>query len=152
MVASKEWNWKQADKERWLKPSEDCIYFSNLWKEEQANTILDLGCGLGRHTLYFAKQGFNVTAADLSKDAVEATLSLRKENDVEFSCCIADMMKLPFVADTFERVFSYHVISHQDTSGVQKVIDEITRVLKPGGQGVSYTVFKRALRLSMSEF
>jgi hypothetical protein len=44
------------------------------------------------------------------------------------------MMELPFANDAFDRVFSYHVLSHQDTAGVQHVMDEITRVLKPGGK------------------
>ena len=44
------------------------------------------------------------------------------------------MMHLPFSSDTFDRVFSYHVISHQDTEGVKQVIREITRVLKPEGK------------------
>lgn len=134
MAISKEWDWKKADKERWLKPSEDGVYFAKVWKEEGAETILDLGCGLGRHTLYFGKNGFTVTAVDLSKDAVESTTSLCKEAGINISCRVADMMNFPFEADAFDRVFSYHVISHQDTAGVQAVIDEITRVLKPGGK------------------
>ena len=134
MVNSKAWDWKNADKERWLTPSEDCVYLSYKWKKEGVKTILDLGCGLGRHTLYFAEKGFQVSAVDLSEDAVKATQSLQEENKVEFSCRTADMMSLPFSENTFDAVFSYHVISHQDTPGVRAVIEEITRVLKPGGR------------------
>lgn len=134
MVQSKEWDWKNVDKEKWMTPSEDSIYLAEKWAGEGAHSILDLGCGLGRHALYFAQKGFDVTAVDLSGDAVLFTKELIKKNDVGISCQAADMTELPFADDAFDRVFSYHVISHQDTKGVQKVIDEITRVLKPDGK------------------
>ena len=68
MVESKAWNWKDADKNRWMRPSEDAVYLAHKWKEEGVHSILDLGCGLGRHSLYFAKNGFSGTKmADLAK-------------------------------------------------------------------------------------
>lgn len=134
MVQSKEWDWSNADKEKWMTPSEDGIYLAEKWAGEGVHSILDLGCGLGRHALHFAQKGFDVTAVDLSVDAVLYTKELTKRNGVEISCQAADMMELPFADDTFDRVFSYHVISHQDTRGVQRVIDEIARVLKPEGK------------------
>ncbi len=134
MAQSKEWNWNEVNDDIWFRPSEDSIYLAKKWAEEGARSILDLGCGLGRHALYFAQKGFKVTAVDLSKEAVESAKTLRKKNQVDFLCKRADMMQLPFANDAFDRVFSYHVISHQDTKGVQNVVDEITRVLKPGGK------------------
>lgn len=131
---SQEWNWNQAEKEKWLTPSEDSIYLARKWSKEGARSILDLGCGLGRHALFFTENGFKVTAVDLSKDAIKFTKEAMQEKQIDFSCKVADMLQLPFANDAFDRVFSYHVISHQDTVGVQKVIDEITRVLKPGGK------------------
>ena len=134
MVRSKEWNWKNAQQEEWMTPSEDSFYLAAKWAAEGAHSILDLGCGMGRHAVYFAQKGFEVTAVDLSKDAVEFTKKNGEENQVSFACEVADMMKLPFADETFDRVFSYHVISHQDTEGVQQVVREIARVLKPGGK------------------
>lgn len=134
MVQSRAWNWNEAEKNRWLIPSEDCVYLQKKWQAEGARSVLDLGCGLGRHALYFAGNGFDVTAVDLSEEAVRYVTEKAEEEGLRITCKIADMMELPFEADSFDRVFSYHVISHQDTTGVQKVIDEITRVLKPGGR------------------
>ncbi len=134
MIQSKAWNWQEAEKARWLTPSEDSIYLQKKWREEGACSVLDLGCGLGRHAIYFAENGFDVTAVDLSEDAVELVKEKAKEEGVHITCEVADMINLPFADNTFDRVFSYHVISHQDTKGVQKVIDEISRVLKPGGK------------------
>lgn len=137
MAQSKEWNWNAADRSRWLTPSQECIYYAYKWQQEGLQTLLDLGCGIGRHTLYFAQHGFHVTAADLSQDAVNAAAALCREHEVPSESVAfeaADMLALPFAPESFDCVFSYQVISHQDTAGVQRAIDEITRVLKPGGK------------------
>lgn len=134
MTKSKEWDWKNAEQKKWMTPSEDSVYLAVKWADEGARSILDLGCGLGRHSIFFTENGFKVTAVDLSEDAIRLTKERMKEKQVDFLCHVADMVALPFANDAFDRVFSYHVISHQDTAGVQKVIDEITRVLKPGGK------------------
>lgn len=68
MVQSKEWNWNNVEQDRWLRPSEDSVYLAKKWQEEGVHSILDLGCGLGRHALYFTQKGFKVTAVDLSAD------------------------------------------------------------------------------------
>lgn len=134
MVESKAWNWKDADKSRWMRPSEDAVYLAHKWKEEGVHSILDLGCGLGRHSLYFAKNGFKVTAMDLSVDAIAEAKKLREKSGIDYLCRVSDMVNMPFSTDAFDAVFSYHVISHQDTEGVKKVIKEISRVLKPNGK------------------
>lgn len=134
MAESKEWDWKNVEQSRWLRPSEDSIYLAKKWQEEGVHSILDLGCGLGRHALYFTQNGFKVTAMDLSEDAIVFNKKMQKEYGVDYLCKRADMMELPFANDAFDRVFSYHVISHQDTAGVQHVLEEIKRVLKPGGK------------------
>ena len=134
MAQSKEWDWNNVEQDRWLRPSEDSVYLAKKWQEEGVYSILDLGCGLGRHALYFTQKGFKVTAVDLSADAIEFNKRMQKEQGVDYLCKRADMMKLPFADDAFDRVFSYHVISHQDTAGVQHVLQEIARVLKPDGK------------------
>ena len=134
MAQSKEWDWSSVEQDKWIRPSEDSIYLAKKWQEEGVHSILDLGCGRGRHALYFTQKGFKVTAVDLSAEAIEYNKKLQKEQGVDYLCKRADMMNLPFANDAFDRVFSYHVISHQDTAGVQHVLQEIARVLKPGGK------------------
>jgi 2-polyprenyl-3-methyl-5-hydroxy-6-metoxy-1,4-benzoquinol methylase len=134
MIKSKEWEWDKADKKLWLEPSEDGVYLSEKWKLDGVKSILDLGCGLGRHSILFAEKGFDVTAVDLSKEAIEYLEKWKLDKKLEFKCIKSDMKKLDFLDDTFDSIFSYHVISHSDTMGVKEVISEIRRVLKPEGQ------------------
>ncbi len=152
MVQSKEWDWSSVEQDKWVRPSENSVYLAKKWKEEGAHSILDLGCGRGRHALYFTGQGFKVTAVDLSAEAIEYNKKFQKEQGVDYLCKRADMMNLPFANDAFDRVFSYHVISHQDTTGVQHVLQEIARVLKPGGKVFLTLCAKEHYAFSQSDF
>lgn len=67
MIESKGWNWKivKDDKaEIWKKPSVESYYLLNRWKEQGKKHFLDLGCGLGRHSILFGKNGFDVSSFD----------------------------------------------------------------------------------------
>lgn len=63
MVESKAWDWgiiKDGDDRRriWLEPAIESYYLIDRWKGQGKKDFLDLGCGLGRHTIQFAKADF----------------------------------------------------------------------------------------------
>lgn len=67
MVKSKEWNWTEVKEHFWNFPLEDVYYYVNRWKSKGYNKFLDLGCGLGRHSILFAQNGFKTYSFDLSQ-------------------------------------------------------------------------------------
>lgn len=134
MTISKGWNWEEANHSSWLKPTEDSYYLANKWTEKGYKKILDLGTGLGRHAVYFAKQGFEVDAIDISDYAVEHLNAWKNQENLSINVSSGDMLNLPYADDTFDCIFAYHVIAHSDTQGVRKILSEIERVLKSGGE------------------
>lgn len=134
MVDSKAWNWKEETSLIWLKPSEESYYIANHWKENGYKDVLDFGCGLGRHSIFFAKQGFNVSAFDLSQEGINHLEKWAKNEGLTIDLTIADMISLPYKDSSFDCIFAYHVISHTDTAGMQKILSEIDRILKPDGE------------------
>lgn len=137
MVDSKAWEWKALDsktEEIWRKPSIESYYLLHKWKEAGFNDFFDLGCGLGRHSILFAANGFNVKAFDLSKDAIKRTKEWAESLNLEVECKEGDMLKLPYENEEFECIYCKNVISHTDTVGIKKIIEEIGRVLKKGGE------------------
>ena len=46
----------------------------------------------------------------------------------------ADMLKLPYEDNSFDAIFAYHVISHTDSVGIKRIINEISRVLRISGE------------------
>jgi len=134
MTVSKAWEWNKVSEPIWLQPSEEIYFVAHKWKEKNIKKVLDFGCGLGRHSIYFAKQGFHVSAFDLSEEATEHLKAWAERENLSIDIKNADMMHLPYDDNSFDAIFSYHVISHTDSVGIKKIISEISRVLKVGGE------------------
>ena len=134
MTVSKAWDWNKELNSVWLQPSEESYYVAQLWKDKNIKKVLDLGCGLGRHSIFFAKQGFQVSASDLSLEATEHLKAWSEKENLSIEVVNADMMKLPYKDNFFDAIFAYHVISHTDSAGIREIIKEISRILKIGGE------------------
>ncbi|WP_334076217.1 MULTISPECIES: class I SAM-dependent methyltransferase [Paenibacillus] len=95
--------------------------------------VLDLCCGMGRHSLALAESGYEVTGIDLS----EVLLREARRNDPEgrVTWLQADMRKLPLPGgfDAVVNLFSSFGYFEQDEEHV-KVLREICRMLKPRGR------------------
>jgi SAM-dependent methyltransferase len=101
------------------------------------NRILDIGCGYGRDSIFFGKEGFSVVAMDYSQKALSilceglALASLQKnveaiEHDVRKS--------IPFATCHFDAVYSCLLFPVGFTvSQIEYVFSEIHRVLRVGG-------------------
>ena len=131
---TKAWDWDKNKDEIWFTPSEASYFLLNRWKEKGYNRLLDLGCGRGRHSIQFAKSGFNVSSIDLSDVAVNGLNKWAGKEKLSISAALGDMVNLPFADNTFDCLLAYHVISHTDGKGIVRVISEIKRVLKAGGE------------------
>lgn len=130
----KAWDWDKNNDDIWFSPCEESYYLLNRWKEKGFNKFLDLGCGRGRHSIQFAKDGFDVTAIDLSEVAVSGLNDWSLRETLSITAKVGNMMCLPIEEDSFDCLLAYHVISHTDSIGINQVIAELHRVLKPGGE------------------
>jgi len=131
---SKPWDWNQNTLKLWREPAEEAYYLIARWKKANFREFLDLGCGLGRHAYLFAENGFSVNAFDLSEEAVQEVREGAANRHLDITTSFGDMMKLPYPDGCFDCVLAYHVISHTDSLGIGKILEEIRRVLKPGGE------------------
>ena len=101
----------------------------------EGKRVLEIGPGAGGHSALFAKCGAAVTAIDITQARVRATAE--KFKILGAGNCVAmqgDAESLPFDDRTFDIVYSNGVLHH--TNDTQKAIDEVFRVLKPGGRAV----------------
>ena len=131
---SDSWDWDLAkNRDYWLDPSLESYYYVEKWKREGRIRVLDLGCGLGRHSLLFARNGFEVTAIDASAKAIAFLTEESERQGLDIRCDVGDMHDLPYDGDSFDCVFAYLCISHTDTSRVGRIFEGIRRVLKEGG-------------------
>ncbi len=134
MSIVKGWDWSKNKDNHWLIPCPEIAYLSERWQEKNFCNFLDLGSGLGRHSVYMAKKGFAVTAMDISDYGIDYLKSRAKKENVNLSCSVADMHNLPYDDNSFDCILAYHVIYHTDTNGFVQSLKEIERVLKPNGE------------------
>lgn len=96
-------------------------------------TILDLGCGTGRHALWLAAAGATVTAVDFSEGMLAE--ARRKPGAAAVRFVAHDLARpLPFPAASFDLVVSGLVLEH--LADLDLFFREARRVLKPGGRAV----------------
>lgn len=134
---SKGWQWEmlaEDQKDYWRNPSEESYYLVNRWKTQGKTVFLDLGCGLGRHSILFGKNDFRVKCFDISEEAVHNTREWAEKEGLQFEYAIGDMLKLPYEDSSIDCIMCRNVISHSDSKGVIKAISEIKRVLRDGGE------------------
>ena len=137
IAKSKGWDWAIVSEEAaspWKNPSIESFYLVNRWKSQGKKTFLDLGCGLGRHTILFAKNGFETFAFDISENAVERAKKWAEDESLNVNFKIGDMLELPYNDACFDCIFCRNVISHTNTAGIKKIISELKRVMKDGGE------------------
>jgi 2-polyprenyl-6-hydroxyphenyl methylase/3-demethylubiquinone-9 3-methyltransferase len=91
--------------------------------------VLDVGCGAGFLTNALAEEGFVVTGVDLSEESLQVAHKHDASHSVQYVS--ADAYHLPFADNTFDAVTALDFLEHVEEP--QKVIAEISRVLKPGG-------------------
>ena len=101
----------------------------------QGKKVLDSGCGNGRYSYALKSLGASqVIGIDLSeKNILDAKhrLSLRPLDGLSYQ--LANVSELPFEESSFDYVFSNGVLHHTDV--LDKGLEELLRVLKPGGKG-----------------
>lgn len=86
--------------------------------------ILELGCGQGQDSKYFANLGYEVTATDFSQFALDQI------KDTRIKTKILDLNnELPFEKGSFDVVYSHLALHYFDQNRTQKLFDEIYDVL-----------------------
>ena len=114
-----------------------------LFNQEKINTIVELGAGLGRDSIFFAKNSINTTALDYSASAINVINEKINKNNLSkyLSTKIFDVRKkLPFEDNSIQACYSHMLYCMALTNeDLQNLNTEILRILKPGGYNI-YTV------------
>lgn len=119
-----------------------------LWESEKilieeyftpGTTVLDIGCGSGRATIPLYQEGFNVIGVDITPEMIKVANDVAKAKNLAIDYRIGDATKLEFKENTFDgAIFAnngWAQIPGKNTR--QKALDEMYRVLRPGGIFIS---------------
>lgn len=112
------------------------------WDVAAGELLLDVGCGRGRHSFEAMVRGVDVLSLDLDEIALkQAELDARDlratgliPERVRNGFLRGDAHRLPFLDGAFDRVIAAEVLEHIGDDAT--VMNEIFRVLRPGGRAV----------------
>lgn len=99
---------------------------------QPGSKILEIGCGIGLDSFQIARLGTHLTAIDLTQVGVETARERFIKAKISARFLVADACNLPFPDNHFDCVYSFGVLHH--TANTDKSIDEVFRVLGPGGE------------------
>ena len=126
-----------------LNPSIPAKKALKLFQEKKIDKIVEIGAGLGRDTIFFAKNSIHTTALDYSPTGIKVINQKTKKNNL--SSCISTKLfdvreKLPFENNSIKACYSHMLYCMAlTTSDLESLNKEIHRILKPGGINI-YTV------------
>jgi len=129
----KGWQWSVVeDLTYWQIPDGFIMNLPFLTKKPPAK-VFDLGCGIGRHTVYFASLGYDVVAFDIEEDAVKRTKDWLKKEGLKAEVYQGKMTEIDQPDSCFDLVLAFNVIYHAFKPDIETTIKNIYRILKPGG-------------------
>jgi len=128
-----EW-WKDAgQRSHWSEPEPVVTRLMPGLRERGARRVLDVGTGIGRHALAYARFGFEVIAADASSAGLDRLVESAKAGGVRVDVRLSTFTSLPLEDASVDHVLAWNVIYHGDGETVATALKECRRVLRPGG-------------------
>ena len=103
--------------------------------------VLDIGCGVGTFAYRCARAGAFSVGVDYSVESVKAarTLSFKYGTNGRSGFIAAEAGSLPLKGSYFDKVVSADFIEHITDADKERMLTEVRRVLKPGGEAVIFT-------------
>lgn len=100
-------------------------------KENKPCRALDVGCGTGTDAIFLAQNGFNVSAIDISEEAIKIAKSKAEKAGVNVDFRVGDVLNMPHEDETFEFVNDNGCFHLLDKSIWKGFVKEVVRVMKP---------------------
>lgn len=100
-------------------------------------TLIDIGSNTCWASAIFAEKGLDVFALDITRTLMQGLDTAEwwfQDRGVFFERILGTMYDLPFKSNSVDWVFCCEVLHHNDRNHLQKTMNEIYRVLQPGGK------------------
>ena len=138
-TAHQEWDkrWSQeADRANWLRP-EDAVKatYARLAKDGAPLNVADVGCGIGRHSLWYASQGAKVIACDGSPQGLQFGREAANKEGLsqQITWHETPFDSIPCLNHSCDLILAWNVIYHGDYSDLKRCLMEMHRAVKVGG-------------------
>lgn len=126
------------------RPFSKLIPFDKL----KCRDVLEIGCGTGAHARLIAESGAKLVAIDLTPKSIDLTRQRLQLWGYDAEVRLMDAESMDFSDDSFDIVWSWGVIHH--SSNPKKIVSEIARVLRPGGEVRLMVYHRRSINCYVS--
>jgi len=106
----------------------------------RGKAVLEVGCGAAVDLARFARGGAVCTGVDLAASAIELAKANFQQQGLSADLRVANGEALPFPDNTFDLVYAHGVVQY--TADPRRLVAEVRRVLKPGGEAI-FQVYNR---------
>jgi ubiquinone/menaquinone biosynthesis C-methylase UbiE len=113
---------------------EPCIHAVAQFTRYRGKRVLEVGVGAGTDHLQWARAGADLYGVDLTEAGITTTQRHLEAYGLSSRLRQVDAEVLPFDEGTFDLVYSWGVIHHSEKP--ERIVAEIRRVLRPGGEFV----------------
>ncbi len=128
------YQWNKENKNNLVYPDEEVIrIIKKFFLPSGAKTVLDAGCGSGRHTLALLREGLEVRALDSSQTALDIASELTAPYGNKVKYDLGNLTCLPFEDASFDAVLCWGVLHYLTGEEFSQALNELYRVLKPDG-------------------
>lgn len=127
-------------------PFDTLAHFSSLAGKD----VLEIGVGNGSHAQLLASHARSFTGIDLTDYAVKSTSERLRVFGIPSAVKKMDAEHLAFPDESFDFVWSWGVIHH--SSNTKRILEEISRVLRPGGQALIMVYYRGWWDYYVNEF
>jgi tellurite methyltransferase len=121
------------------RPSLICYKILELMPPDRPVRLLVIGCGEGRNAVFFARNGYQVTAFDLSSAGVEKTKRMAEEIGVSLEVFVADLLEFR-LKESFDILFSTGTLHYIPKELRAEILTNYKHFTNPNGLHV-FSVF-----------
>tara|TARA_Y100000590_G_scaffold86861_1_gene97230 strand:- start:1565 stop:2242 length:678 start_codon:yes stop_codon:yes gene_type:complete len=108
------------------------LYAKEIIENNNINNILEIGCGQGRDSIFFANFDYNVTATDISENAIKFVEQIKHEQNLQnLQLFIHDtLLPLDFPNMDFDLVYSNLALQFFNLEQLTHIFSNVKKVMK----------------------
>lgn len=128
-------------------------YVLHLLDPKKEEKILDVGCEAGAMMVYAGLMGAEVYGLDICPESAEKANNYLAKYSIKGKAVVGDARKINFPDNYFDKVISSDFFEHMSLKDNIQVLNEIKRVVKPGGiiviktPNLTYLKFSRVYKM-----